>query len=348
METLDDVCMECGQVVGMNLDPVAKLDRGLREIAGRQGRRGAGRVVDIYYRFQEHRLALGNQIRTLATFEEPTEFLDHLYAQMATLEKQAAYALGEWSLTSEVGRWSRNQLGIGPVLAAGLMAYLDIEKAPTVGHIWRYGGYDPTLEWLGTKKATELVAEYVLPGGTPTVEDIAAIAERLSRKPENITALALRTRPGREEDEEEPAQVVTRAKLISALARRPYNARVKTMFWNIGKSFVRTKGRENSFYGKLYEQRKAREVAKNEAGDFAELAAVTLEERNIVNRKLRETYEAGFLPPGRIDLRAQRWAVKIFLAHWHGVAYQERFGKEAPLPYPHVHLGHGHIIEPPS
>lgn len=347
METLDDVCMECGQIVGMNLDPVAKLDRGLKEVAGRQGRRGAGRVVDVYYRQQEHRLALGNQIRTLDQ-SEPTEILDHLYNQVATLEKVAAVALGEWSMSYEVGRWSRRQIGIGPVLAAGLIAFLDIEKAPTVGHIWRYGGYDPTLEWLGTRKATELVDRIVPDGVPPNETHLAMIGEELHRKPENLYALAMRSRPGREEDEEEHDLVLTRAKLVAALARRPYNARVKTMFWNIGKSFVRTSGRDNSFYGKLYVDRKAREVTRNEAGDYAELAAQTLEERNIVNRKLRETYEAGRLPAGRIDLRAMRWAVKLFLAHWHGVAFEERYGTEPPLPYPVVHLGHGHVIERPA
>jgi hypothetical protein len=37
--------------------------------------------------------------------------------------------------------------GIGPVIAAGLMAHIDITKCPTVGHIWRFAGLDPTLKW---------------------------------------------------------------------------------------------------------------------------------------------------------------------------------------------------------
>jgi hypothetical protein len=38
-------------------------------------------------------------------------------------------------------------VGIGPVIAAGMLAHIDITKAPTVGHIWRFAGLDPTLKW---------------------------------------------------------------------------------------------------------------------------------------------------------------------------------------------------------
>ena len=32
------------------------------------------------------------------------------------------------------------------------MAHIDITRAPTVGHIWRYAGYDPTCEWKRGEK----------------------------------------------------------------------------------------------------------------------------------------------------------------------------------------------------
>jgi hypothetical protein len=33
------------------------------------------------------------------------------------------------------------------VISAGLRANIDIEKAPTAGHIWRFAGLDPTVKW---------------------------------------------------------------------------------------------------------------------------------------------------------------------------------------------------------
>ena len=42
--------------------------------------------------------------------------------------------------------------GTGPrlwalAIAAGFLAHIDIERAPTVGHIWRFAGLDPTQKW---------------------------------------------------------------------------------------------------------------------------------------------------------------------------------------------------------
>ena len=46
-----------------------------------------------------------------------------------------------------VGEWLIGVHGIGPVISAGLLAHIDIHKAPTVGHIWRFAGLDPTVKW---------------------------------------------------------------------------------------------------------------------------------------------------------------------------------------------------------
>jgi hypothetical protein len=130
--------------------------------------------------------------------------------------------------------------------------------------------------------------------------------------------------------------------------KRPHNARLKTHCWKIGDSFVKVSGRDDAFYGQLYRQRKAQEVERNESGDNADAAAQTLEDRTIKDRKLRATYEAGLLPDGRVDLRARRWVVKLFLSHWHAVAYRAHHGKNPPNPYVITHLGHVDMIVPPG
>lgn len=130
--------------------------------------------------------------------------------------------------------------------------------------------------------------------------------------------------------------------------KRPWNADLKVICWRIGDSFVKVSGREGAFYGHLYKQRKQQEVAKNENREFKDQARISLETKNIKDKELKATYEDGRLPAGRLDLRARRYAVKLFLAHWHEVAYKNEYGEDPPKPYPIAHLGHAHVIERPS
>jgi len=43
-------------------------------------------------------------------------------------------------------------VGIGPVISSGLLANIDITRAPTAGHIWRFAGLDPTCKWAKGEK----------------------------------------------------------------------------------------------------------------------------------------------------------------------------------------------------
>lgn len=257
-----------------------RLARDVKETAASIEADEARGLVKLYYELQEHRMAVRSQERTLEKANRPSRVQNHFATQLTTLEKQMQSVLDTYSTSTEVGRWSRSILGIGPVLAAGLLAHIDITRAPTVGHIWRYAGLDPTVKWNKGEK-------------------------------------------------------------------RPWNADLKVLCWKIGDSFVKVSGRDDAFYGKVYRERKQFEVARDESGGNAETAAKTLEQRRIVDKATRACYESGHLPPGRLDLRARRYATKLFLAHWHEVAYIAEFGKEPPLPYPIAHLGHAHKIDVP-
>lgn len=264
------------------LDPVEALERATSLLAGSLDRSGAAALVDLYYTWQEHRIALGNQTSQLVDAHSPAvDLVRHFYAQVGVLEKQMVKALGAWAKSTPEGRWALDQVGIGPVLAAGLGAYIDITKAPTVGHIWRFAGLDPTVTW------------------------------------------------GKGQ-------------------RRPWNAKFKVHCWRIGDSFVKVSGKDSAFYGKLYKERKLQEVSKDAELAFADQAKASLETRNIKDAALRAVYESGHLPAGRLDLRARRYAVKLFLAHYHEVSYWAHYGEAPPLPYPIAILGHAHKIDPPG
>ena len=61
-----------------------------------------------------------------------------------------------------------------------------------------------------------------------------------------------------------------------------------------------------------------------------------------------EHNKEGKLSPTHLRMRAQRWAAKIFLSHWHAEACRRILGIEPPKPYAIEHLGHVHEIDPPQ
>jgi hypothetical protein len=52
--------------------------------------------------------------------------------------------------------------------------------------------------------------------------------------------------------------------------KRPFNAKLKTACWKASDSWVKLGDREDAFYAKVYRERKALEIERNEAGKFAE------------------------------------------------------------------------------
>lgn len=263
------------------LTAISRLKRDVRSSASLLGREEIASLVDLYYRIQEHRIALGNQSRTLREGGNPAQVATHFFEQLQTLERQVTSTLEAWTDADPVGQWAKSQIGIGPVLAAAAIATIDITKARTAGAVWRFFGLDPTVKWGKGEK-------------------------------------------------------------------RPWNADAKVLAWKIGDSFVKVSGRADAFYGKVYRDRKEYEVARDERGENAAAAATSLETKNIKDAALRKTYESGHLPAGRLDLRARRYAAKLFLAHLWEVMYENHYGEKPPVPYPIAHLGHAHPIAPPG
>lgn len=262
---------------------IAKLTRDLRAAAAGMGVREARYFVGTYYDLQDYRIAAANQQRKLLEGAEPSEFMEWLNGNFDVLELQLKGMLDKWSAAQPMGQWARNITGIGPVISAGLLAHIDITRAPTVGHIWRFAGLDPSCKWKKGEK-------------------------------------------------------------------RPWNAALKRLCWLIGESFVKVSGNKNDVYGKHYLARKAYETSRNDTGLLAEEAARRIEEDDKkpasrrMDAELRALLATGKLPQKALHERAKRWAVKLFLSHWHDEAYRQHFKTEPPLPYPIAHLGHAHKI----
>lgn len=289
---------------------VERLKRDIASAASTMSDDEARYLVDAYYIMQDDRQRARNQQRALLDSAEPNKVIEWLADQSETLEKQIKRALDKYTQAHRMGNWMRNVYGIGPVISAGLLAHIDITKAPTVGHIYSFAGLDPTAKW-------------------------------------------------------------------DKGSRRPWNAALKTLCWKAGQSFMKFSNQDECVYGRLYRERKAQEVTRNESGgnvDYAVRAqekfkSSTSEAKNWYfgcyhQDDLKELRDAGkdvtpenlksikrkhgegtpMLPPAQVDARARRFAVKIFLSHLHAEWYRIHYGKEPPQPYAIGILGHAHII----
>lgn len=290
-----------------NTETVARMSRDIAAAAATLGEHEARFLVDAYYTMQEDRKRSSNQVLALGESKEPNKVLQWLADQSSTIENQIKRALDKFTEAHPMGEWMREVHGIGPVLSAGILAHLSIErwscknrdhKTPrctqaepctascqhttteTVGHWWRFAGLDPTVTW-------------------------------------------------------EKGQM------------RPWNARLKTLCWKIGQSFMKFSNDPKCYYGHHYRERKAFEVERNERGDNRELALKLVAKVGKGTEAFKHL-SGGKLPPAQIDARARRWAVKLFLSHLHHAWYEQRFHCAPPKPYAISILGHGHYIEPPK
>lgn len=292
-----------------------RLSRDLRHAAEVLTTGQARYLVDTYYQAQQHRIEAANQRDASESSGEPVEFVTWLAARLKALESAIRSALDRYSDQHAPGRWAKAQVGIGPVIAAGLLAHIDAGKARTAGAVWRFAGLDPSVKWDKGQK-------------------------------------------------------------------RPWNADLKVLAWKIGESFIKQQNHDDAIYARLIQSRKLVEIGRNEAGDFTAQAAEALAAKRWRNETQARAWLQGcytppithellalplpkrqaflttrrgepgsgmpMLPPAHIHARAKRWGVKLFLAHYHHVAYEVQHGAPPPKPYVISILGHGDYLAPPG
>ena len=302
------------EITRESLEGVIRLTRDLRQAAQELTPKQLRILVDLYYQIQQSRMRAANQLRHAK--EEPNAWVNMLSRYMERMEKVVGGGLLVAADDQAVGRWALSIIGVGPVLAGALQAYIDITKTPTVSGLWALAGLDPTAVWAKGQK-------------------------------------------------------------------RPWNANLKVVRWKLSDSFVKQRGREGCLYGQVYAARKVLEVQRNDAGRFVALAEKTLSDRAMKDAATKAWYAGCYpagttaaagaldqakrdvyltrvrlpagegqpmLPLGRLELRARRVAVKLFLCHYFEVAYYEHYKKLPTLPYilnkePEVHT---HYIPPPG
>lgn len=125
--------------------PKKLVRKDIRKAALTLGINEARYLVDSYYIAQGSRIRADSQIRSMK--EEPNLLLQYISEQESEVEKAIKKALQDYVESHPVGKWLLSIYGIGPVIAAGLLSMIDINQAPTAGHIQAYAGLDPTKKW---------------------------------------------------------------------------------------------------------------------------------------------------------------------------------------------------------
>src|SRR4051812_38666929 len=111
--------MRTKEAVLPDFDSVEHLSKDLRDAASGMSRLQARFLVDAYYMMQAQRIRTAGQIRAMK--QEPHKVLEWLNVQSEVLENQVKRALKRYAEDDEVGEWAMEQVGIGPVIAAGLL-----------------------------------------------------------------------------------------------------------------------------------------------------------------------------------------------------------------------------------
>lgn len=310
-------------------------------------------LVDSYYQAQDSRIETDNQIRSIVQEYDTSQdgkapsALQWLAENRRNEEKQVQKMLDYYTNSSAIGRWLKANIGIGPTLAAGLIAYFDISKTKHVNQFHSYAGLnDNNVPWLGRDKAKKIVIQALencsmdpakVKGVTHIKDEVLVQVALLTNR--NISSIVRNSK----NDE----GYISRDSLEKYLALPPYNRKLKVLCYKIGESFVKVSGKDDSLYGKLYKERKLQEMVKNENLEFADQAKKALEEKNYSKgTDAYKYYSEGKLPPAHIQARAKRFATKIFISHLFDAMYIDYYHRIPPTPYPIEFMGHVDIIKP--
>lgn len=284
-------------------------------------------MVAHYYDLQDFRIRSKNQLRRLYDENAPHRTLSWFGSRTDQLEKQIIRPLKEWAEGQEAGRWALSIVGVGPVIAAGLLAHIDIERGgvkdpvtgergrtPTVGHIWRFAGLDPTLKWEKGQKRPFNADLKVL------CYKIGESFVKVQNNPRDIYGHVYAERKQQEIVKNYNGDFADQC--AAALARMRVVDKSKDYFyWNSGCLTV-----ENA--KKLAEAGYPIGLAKRLAGEPG--SGIPM------------------LAPAHIHARARRYAVKLFLSSFFEVLYFSKYGELPPKPYILTQPDHVHWFQAPD
>lgn len=341
---------------------VRRLSREEVATASEMSRFEARALVGMYSNIQKIRVGARNREsaheRHQGILSDP-RIIVTLKEQLQLLEKQAERGLEKFVKRHIEGRWLLSIAGVGPIIAAGLMAHIDITRCccPNYQH---FKGLDRRK--IPAHKCPGLTTAGRILSFAGMLDPRSYSWEKGERRPYNVrlknlcyqmwTSWKRMSVPEGEDDE-------TLAEKIKLAASKKKMKLTDEELLDLVEA--KREGRaaraedlegEKCLYIRLYMARKEQEVRRNERGDFKDLALERLREckakRIPITTGMRKKWESGKLQNVGLDRRAGRFAVKILISHYHQVAYETHFGKKPPVPYVIGKLEHIDYINIPN
>jgi len=346
-------------------EPIIKLSKDMKKAATLMGLMEARYLVDAYYDYQHVRIATGHKVDRCQEAKEPTELLRWTHGNFDKIETDMKKILGVFASEYAVGQWLQSICGIADVLSAGFLTTFDIRErllascnCRDVDQDSKHGQGNRMMRPIGGSRKDGIL-RFRCTGrrganekdgedeGAPTKDKSCKVTREVNIKDLTIDdGILIRPKTaghwwnyaGLNPDIEwEKGKI------------RPWNARAKVFCFKAGESFVKVQNRDQDIYGHLYAERKQLETERNARGDFGKIALVCAEKVG-KNTVAYQSYSKGKLPAAHIHSRARRYAVKIFLSHFHDVAYRDYYGAAPPVPYAFTKNcdgEHTHYIKPP-
>lgn len=133
-------------------EPLNRLTRDLVKASTTMSEQEARYLVDAYYLFQDDRKRAHNQVKAMTA--EPHSVIAWLAGNSQMMENQIKRTLDAYTDAKPVGIWMKSIFAVGPVIAAGMLAHIDIKRSPTVGHIYSFAGIagEDQKKWEKGKK----------------------------------------------------------------------------------------------------------------------------------------------------------------------------------------------------
>jgi hypothetical protein len=104
-------------------------------------------LVQTYYIIQETRIQVSNRYQALLKEQMPNQFWTWAFNEFEKFENQIKKALKKWVEQQPIWtEWAVNVKGLGPIIIAGMVAYVDINKINSAGQLISYAGLVPGQE----------------------------------------------------------------------------------------------------------------------------------------------------------------------------------------------------------
>lgn len=110
-------------------------------------------LVERFYQFQKHRVAMSNQLYQLKEDGEEVAELEEFYNEIYGFEKRLyKFIRQEVEKTNIWQHFLKDVKGIGPTMAASLLVTIDVHKTKHVSSLWKYAGMTPESRRVKGKK----------------------------------------------------------------------------------------------------------------------------------------------------------------------------------------------------